>query len=322
MLQPELAKISQTLQETSFPKKFAVEITAHCNFACSMCHHPNMKRPKGRMPFELWKKCADQIAVHSPRTECWFSFCGEPLLEPELLLQILAYGKAVGLQSLNVNSNGMLLTRDIAARMLDSGADLIVFGLDGFTRQTYERIRIGGDRDVVYANVEYLLRQRQARPSGPEIQVQFIEMDENSHEMEAFSAHWLERGATLKLRNKLSWGGRFDTPALHPRRRSHCLPLGNDANAHFMGRANPALPRRYRGRRGRGQRLGRTDYRVVEVFGRLPRPPHETRVRQAARALPEVQGLDGRRGEESSHDTGADQQCLESLLMGMEPGKR
>ncbi len=211
MLQPELAKISQTLQETLFPKKFAVEITAHCNFACSMCHHPNMKRPKGRMPFELWKRCADQIAVHSPRTECWFSFCGEPLIEPDLLLQILAYGKSVGLQSLNVNSNGMLLTRDIADRIVDSGADLIVFGLDGFTPETYERIRIGGVRDVVYANVEYLLRRRQQRPSGPEIQVQFIEMDENSHEMEAFSAYWLQRGATLKLRNKLSWGGRFET---------------------------------------------------------------------------------------------------------------
>jgi len=45
MLETELAKISQTLQETLFPKKFAVELTAHCNYACSMCHHPNMKRP-------------------------------------------------------------------------------------------------------------------------------------------------------------------------------------------------------------------------------------------------------------------------------------
>ena len=213
MLAPELGRISQSLQETLFPKKFAVEITAHCNLVCLMCHHPNMQRPKGRMPFELWKKCADQIAALSPNTECWFSFCGEPLLEPELLLQILAYGKSVGLRSLNVNSNGMLLTRSLADRIVDSGADLIVFGLDGFSRETYERIRVGGDRDVVYANVEYLLR---ARPSGPDIQVQFIEMDENSHEMEAFSAYWLERGATLKLRNKLSWGGRFDTPLCIP----------------------------------------------------------------------------------------------------------
>jgi len=39
---PELSKIAQTLQELPFPTKFAVEVTAHCNFACAICHHPAM----------------------------------------------------------------------------------------------------------------------------------------------------------------------------------------------------------------------------------------------------------------------------------------
>jgi radical SAM protein with 4Fe4S-binding SPASM domain len=37
-------------------------------------------------------------------------------------------------------------------------------------------------------------------------------MDENEHELEPFKKHWLERGAVLKVRHKLSWGGIFDTP--------------------------------------------------------------------------------------------------------------
>jgi len=37
-------------------------------------------------------------------------------------------------------------------------------------------------------------------------------MDENEHEIEAFKAYWLNRGATLKVRKKLSWGGKFGTP--------------------------------------------------------------------------------------------------------------
>ncbi len=217
MYDPELEKIAQTLHQTPFPIKFAAEITAECNFACAMCHHPSMNRPKGKMPFELWKKCADQIAAASPRTDCWFSFCGEPLLELELLLRMLAYGKSVGLRSLNLNTNGMLLTPELAERILDSGVNLIVFGIDGFSCETYERIRVGGKRDIVYANVEYLLKARHRRRSGPEVMVQFIEMDENSHEMEAFNNYWLERGATLKLRNKLSWGGTFETPLCIPK---------------------------------------------------------------------------------------------------------
>jgi len=216
MHDPELSKIAQTLQELPFPTKFAVEVTAHCNLACAMCHHPAMQRPKGRMPLELWKRCADQVAAASPRTQCWFSFCGEPLMEPDLLLRMLEYGKSAGLCSLNLNTNGILLTPDLAGPVLDSGVDRIVFGVDGFSQDTYGRIRIRGDRDVLYSNIEHVLRDRAARRSGPEIQVQFIEMDENMRELKAFKAYWLERGATVKVRNKLSWGGKFDTPQCIP----------------------------------------------------------------------------------------------------------
>lgn len=207
----DLDEIARTLQPLAFPKKFAVELCADCNLACAMCHHPQMRRPKGVMPFELWKRCADQIAAASPRTEVWFSFCGEPLLEPELLLEMLGYGRSVGLQSLNLNTNGMLLTPELAEPILDSGVGLIVVGIDGYSPQAYERIRIGGRHEQLYRNVEHLLSVRNARGGGPEIQAQFIEMAENAGEQEAFRAHWLERGATVKVRTQLSWGGQFAT---------------------------------------------------------------------------------------------------------------
>ncbi|MHC4548837.1 MAG: radical SAM/SPASM domain-containing protein [Planctomycetota bacterium] len=216
MSDPELGKIAKTIRELSFPTRFAVEVCADCNLACSMCHHPSMRRPKGKMPFPLWQKCADEVAAVSPDTQCWFSFCGEPLIEPDLLIRMIKYGKSVGLRSLNINTNGMLLTPDLADPILDSGVNLIVFGIDGFSKKTYEAIRVNGVREELYRNVEHLLARRQARGAGPEIQVQFIEMDENEHELEEFSAYWLERGATLKVRNKLSWGGTFDTPICVP----------------------------------------------------------------------------------------------------------
>ena len=212
MIDPKLDDIAKTLQERSFPTRFAVEICADCNLQCAMCHHSMMRRPKGKMPFELWRKCAQEIAAVSPRTQCWFSFCGEPLLEPELLVQMLAHGKSVGLQSLNVNTNGTLLTPELTEALLDSGADLVVFGIDGYTADTYEAIRTGGRRDDVYEKVQHFLAARQRRQTGPEVQVQFIEMDQNEQELEEYKAHWLARGATLKVRNKLSWGGKFGTP--------------------------------------------------------------------------------------------------------------
>ncbi len=209
LAKPDLAEVARGLRPRVFPTRFAVELCADCNLRCSMCHHPQMQRPKGVMPMPLWQRCADEIARESPDTQVWFSFCGEPLLQPEHLLECLAYGRRVGLRKLCMNSNGMLLTRELADRVLAAGLDQIVFGLDGFSASTYERIRIGGVRDVVYANIEYLLAQRRAMDSGPEIMVQFIAMQENQHELGQFRDHWHPLGATVKARHMLSWGGKF-----------------------------------------------------------------------------------------------------------------
>lgn len=213
MLDPQLKRIARTLGPSDFPRKLALELCADCNLACSMCHHPEMRRPKGVMPFTLWKKCADEVARVAPDTEIWFSFCGEPLMEPDLLVAYLRYGASVGLRSLNVNSNGQLLVPEVAGPLLESGVGTVVIGIDGFSAPVYASVRVNGDRDTVYRNVEHLLEQRREMAKGPEIQVQFIEMDENEHEMGTFARYWLERGATVKVRNKLSWGGRLDTPA-------------------------------------------------------------------------------------------------------------
>jgi pyruvate-formate lyase-activating enzyme len=211
MAATELEDIAATLGKFAFPRKFAVELCAECNLACSMCHHPSMKRPKGTMPFALWQKCADEIAAISPRTECWFSFCGEPLLEPELLLKCLDYGRSVGLKSMNINTNGMLLTPGLDEAILSSGAHLIVFGIDGFSKASFEKYRVKANRDVVYANVERLLARRDEIGSKLAIQVQFIVMDDNAHEVDEYKAYWLTRNAVVKVRRQLSWGGKFET---------------------------------------------------------------------------------------------------------------
>jgi hypothetical protein len=216
MLNPELARIARTLKPSRFPKKLALELSAECNFACTMCHHPFMCRPKGAMPFPLWRKCADEVAAVSPSTEIWFSFCGEPLLEADRLVRFIRYGKDLGLESVNVNTNGQLLTPEVGAQLLESGADLVVVGIDGFSKEAYESIRVGGDRDLVYQNVESLLDLRDRSGSAMEVQVQFIEMDENEHELVPFQRYWHERSATVKVRNKLSWGGTFETPVFIP----------------------------------------------------------------------------------------------------------
>jgi uncharacterized Fe-S cluster-containing radical SAM superfamily protein len=263
---PELARIEATLEPFAFPKKFAVETCAECNLACSMCYHPTMKRAKGIMPLPLWTRMADEIATVAPRTECWFSFCGEPLVEPERLFEILAYGKQVGLQSLNVNTNGMLLTPAVADELLGSGADLVVIGIDGFSKASYERARAGGDRDVVYRNVEYLLERRALAGRGPEIQVQFIELDFNRHELPEYQDYWLERGAVVKVRRQLSWGGKFETSLCVPDDERIPCPWAITMMHVFWDGRVPRCPGDMEGEEGVGNAW---DHSITELWAEL-----------------------------------------------------
>ena len=296
MSDPKLDRIVKTLRPLPFPTRFAVEVCADCNLACSMCHHPNMARPKGRMPLRLWKKCADEIAATAPTTQCWFSFCGEPLLEPELLLDMLAYGKSVGLQSLNINTNGMLLSPELADRIGNSGADLIVFGIDAFSSETYSRIRVNGDRDTLYQNIEDLLAKRHAQGTDIEVQVQFIEMKENEHELDQFKSHWMERGATLKIRNMLSWGGKFESALCVPFEERIPCPWALTMMHVFWDGRVPRCPGDTEGEEGVGNAWDAVSRRSLEGAGRLPREALVVQIRRASRSLPELHGLDDRLG--------------------------
>jgi pyruvate-formate lyase-activating enzyme len=278
LAKPDLNHVAHTLRDPEFPSRFAVELCADCNLRCSMCHHPAMRRPKGVLPFALWRKCADEIAATAPSTQVWFSFCGEPLLEPDKLLDYVAYGRAVGLRDICVNTNGMLLTRTLAGPLLDAGLSQLVVGLDGFSADTYAKIRVGGVRDVVYANVEHLLHLRQQRGAGPEVLVQFIVMDENRHELDDFQAFWIARGATVKARHMLSWGGRFGTPLSAPADARIACPWAVTMMHVFWDGRVPRCPGDTEGEEGVGnawhatlaelwQRLGK--YRALHLQGRF-----------------------------------------------------
>lgn len=46
---------------------------------------------------------------------------GEPLAIADLLLELIRYAKRLGLNNLNLNTNGCLLTPDISEALIESG---------------------------------------------------------------------------------------------------------------------------------------------------------------------------------------------------------
>jgi MoaA/NifB/PqqE/SkfB family radical SAM enzyme len=202
-----IQEIKDTLVDTPFPRQVTLELTAHCNLKCTMCPHPNLRRRKGFMSDELYRRCIDEICAEAKDTEVWLADHGESLILGNAIVEKVEYAKSRGLSKVFLNSNGILLTRSISKGFVAAGLDRVVFGIDGATSETYARIRVGGDLNTVISNIEQLLEEKaRARKTPPEIWVQFIEMDENEHERDAFVEFWRNRDVGVKIRRKLSWG--------------------------------------------------------------------------------------------------------------------
>ena len=211
----KLTQIESKLQEWSFPPQIIIETTSVCNQKCIHCNHRIMERTKQHMDEALYKKIIDEIAEVAPETEVWPTFYGEAFTLRHKLFELLRYARDKGLSNVVLNSNGRLLEReDFIDQILTSGLKRFILSLDGFTTETFEKIRVGGKRDRIYAAVEQLLRRKhELGLEFPVIQCQFSVMPENEHEVSQFRAFWEARGAEVKTRNMLSWTNSGDVVA-------------------------------------------------------------------------------------------------------------
>lgn len=204
----ELLQIEAGLMEYDFPPQLVVENTSYCNMKCSHCAHRTMERSPQHMERKVWEKIVDEVAREKPDCELWPTFYGEALILKNELWYRLDYANEVGCQNLVLNSNGALLHRfDNVEHVLRSPLKRFILSLDGFTKETFESIRVNGNRDIIYSAVEELCTKRRERGlQYPVIVVQFSVMQENAHELEAFTHYWKSIGAEVKSRPMLEWG--------------------------------------------------------------------------------------------------------------------
>lgn len=240
MIRPDLEGVKNTLEEYPFPVDLIIEVTRHCNLRCIMCPYPNLKRAQGNMEFSTFKKIIDETALENPSARIWLAIMGEPLLRSEKVVEFIRYAKGKGIREVCLNTNAVLLTRAIAEQLLESGLDKILVSIDACSKETYDKIRIGGNFNLVCENVEKLLDMKgEKTDTHLELIAQFIIMDENEHEVEAFKKFWLERGAIVKIRPKLGWGNAIKSSILdsvaQETERFPCAWLTRTVSIHWDG---------------------------------------------------------------------------------------
>jgi radical SAM protein with 4Fe4S-binding SPASM domain len=201
-----------------FPKVILIDTVSYCNLKCSMCFHREMKRKKGIMSWELFTKIVDEIAEVDKDARVWMVFFGEALIIKKhrpSIFEMIAYAKSKELTDVVLNSNANLMDEDASRGLIDSGLDAIYIGIDAFTPETYSQIRVGGNYERTVENVVTLLRLKESlNVEKPEVFVQFVEMESNKCEKEAFTKFWTEQGAIVKIRPMVSWAGMVEAPNL------------------------------------------------------------------------------------------------------------
>ena len=173
-----------------------------------MCPRKYVSQSTGFMDRNLFEKII--LAMKHKEIEAVVPFFrGESLLHPyfaEMMAQLRENTSA----EIQLATNALLLDKQLIRHLIELEIDFISFSLDAFKKQTYEKIRRGGDFDLAVNNVKEFLKQRKDNPHNKTVvQVSATENKDNKSELSEFIQYWKGRADRVRIYPCHSEGGRF-----------------------------------------------------------------------------------------------------------------
>lgn len=157
-------RVSNRELVTDFPLYLQIEHTGKCNLHCPCCLQgiEPLKEGYSRgfkpLDMDLYKRVlAEAKRYHCPSIS--FHNNDEPLLLSDLAERI-RLAKEAGFLDIILVTNATLLTEERTHELLGSGITKMSFSLDGWNKESYERVRRGGSFAAVLKNIEYFLQEK------------------------------------------------------------------------------------------------------------------------------------------------------------------
>jgi len=145
------------------PLNIDLELTSRCNLRCTYCKRTEMQARKvlgvSDMDFALARRILDEVDGQTPAVK--LNIRGEPLLY-DRIVEVVALCKRRGVREVLMNTNGMLLTEDLAGRLLGAGLDTIIFSFDFADKERLEANRVGARFETIVANIRGAARQKRS----------------------------------------------------------------------------------------------------------------------------------------------------------------
>lgn len=130
-----------------------MESTNHCNFKCSFCPHPKMKRSKGFMEEDLYYDVIDQASSLGFEKLDLRNF-GEPILDKRLP-KMAKYAYDKGLNKIYIHTNGYGLREKTLNAWGESGITDVNISLS--PRKEFAKSRPGINVDRMFGGLEKLM---------------------------------------------------------------------------------------------------------------------------------------------------------------------
>tara|TARA_Y100000031_G_scaffold154475_1_gene202289 strand:- start:1135 stop:2187 length:1053 start_codon:yes stop_codon:yes gene_type:complete len=203
-------------QYKKFPPFIGLDPIVNCNIDCPMCSIPPklLSNYKSRLTLNDFEKTLS--CIKDSTNKVIFCHAGEPFLNKELFDMVKLVNEANIISW--VGTNGTLLNSMNIERIIESDLDILQISFDGFSKESYEKYRVGADFNKVLAGVKVLAEQKKKlRRKKPLIEVFYLvnaynynEADEAGKYFSDLGVKFIPKGMNLNIHRRKDNKGNRD----------------------------------------------------------------------------------------------------------------
>lgn len=190
------------MERLSHPEIIQIETNIACNADCPFCPQKSLTRRPHRMRDDVWMKIIDETRSLGITYRPFL--INEPLSDKRMG-KIMSYIRKDDTARIEINTNGELMTEEMAHAILDAGIDVIRFSIDGLSEETFAQSRVGVDYERTVDRTLKFIRLAKRKGGARRIEVRMIDMDINRHEHAAYKKFWGDAGAIPLITSFYRW---------------------------------------------------------------------------------------------------------------------
>ncbi len=153
------------------PQMVFIDSTNLCNFSCRFCPTgdsdllKSMNIPRGSMDSAMFSTVIDQLQAFPEKIPVlYLQAYGEPLLNEDIAEMISLAKQANIAHSVQLITNGSLLSKEKSITLLEAGLDLIIISVEHVTPEGYKELTGGfDDYELIRDNTATLYREKVER---------------------------------------------------------------------------------------------------------------------------------------------------------------